>query len=379
MNAASPQTLLPTCFAPAEIRSGAELREQTRELDRSGRLRSLIDSIPGLVAVLNLERQILLANTAWEEMARQLGKQEFVGLRPGEFLSCRWAVSALHGCGTSEACRECGVVQSILCAQGGERAVKECRITSVYREAFDFRVTASPLEWQGQDYVLTVFSDISDEKRRQALEKIFFHDVLNTAGGISGIAALIADEPELSYELKDDLLLSAEMLVSEIKSHRMLLAAENNHLSVECVAVNARVALESARKLYGNHPAATGRKIEIDLGGTGFEVRTDPTILQRILGNMLKNALEATPCGGRVWLGADASPEAFTFWCQNGGEIPHAQALQVFQRSYSTKGSGRGLGTYSMKLLGEKFLRGAVSFTTSAEEGTRFQISLPRT
>ena len=51
--------------------------------------------------------------------------------------------------------------------------------------------------------------------------------------------------------------------------------------------------------------------------------------------------------------------------------------LQVFQRSFSTKGSGRGLGTYSMRLLTEHYLRGSVGFTSSAAEGTTFFASYP--
>jgi sensor histidine kinase regulating citrate/malate metabolism len=49
----------------------------------------------------------------------------------------------------------------------------------------------------------------------------------------------------------------------------------------------------------------------------------------------------------------------------------------MFQRSFSTKGSDRGLGTYSMKLLGERYLHGEVEFTTSQEEGTTFRLILP--
>lgn len=38
---------------------------------------------------------------------------------------------------------------------------------------------------------------------------------------------------------------------------------------------------------------------------------------------------------------------------------------------------GRGWGTYSMKLLGEKILRGRVNFTSSEKNGTTFQLSIP--
>jgi sensor histidine kinase regulating citrate/malate metabolism len=56
---------------------------------------------------------------------------------------------------------------------------------------------------------------------------------------------------------------------------------------------------------------------------------------------------------------------------------PEVQA-RVFQRSFSTKSQhGRGLGTYSMKLLAENYLRGKVSFLSEVESGTVFFLDLP--
>jgi sensor histidine kinase regulating citrate/malate metabolism len=52
--------------------------------------------------------------------------------------------------------------------------------------------------------------------------------------------------------------------------------------------------------------------------------------------------------------------------------------LQVFQRSFSTKGINRGLGTYSMKLLGERYLKGKVGFTSDEKNGTHFFIRLKK-
>jgi len=44
---------------------------------------------------------------------------------------------------------------------------------------------------------------------------------------------------------------------------------------------------------------------------------------------------------------------------------------------FPPKASGRGLGTYSIKLLTERYLKGSVAFTTSPEAGTRFTATLP--
>jgi sensor histidine kinase regulating citrate/malate metabolism len=57
--------------------------------------------------------------------------------------------------------------------------------------------------------------------------------------------------------------------------------------------------------------------------------------------------------------------------------MPEEVKLQVFKRSFSTKGKGRGLGTYSIKLLTEKFLKGKVYFISEENFGTEFTIEIP--
>jgi len=59
--------------------------------------------------------------------------------------------------------------------------------------------------------------------------------------------------------------------------------------------------------------------------------------------------------------------------------MPHNVQLQIFQRSFSTKAqTGRGIGTYSIKLLGEQYLGGKVEFTSREPDGTAFVLTLPK-
>ncbi len=58
--------------------------------------------------------------------------------------------------------------------------------------------------------------------------------------------------------------------------------------------------------------------------------------------------------------------------------MPEAVQLQLFQRSFTTKGLGRGIGTYSIRLLTERYLGGKVSFTSTPAAGTRFELSFPK-
>ena len=91
---------------------------------------------------------------------------------------------------------------------------------------------------------------------------------------------------------------------------------------------------------------------------------------------LLKNALEASSAGQTIDVAFHDSPVPM-FSIHNESVMPQSVQLQVFQRSFSTKEErGRGLGTYSVKLLVERYLKGTVAFSSSAERGTTFTVTL---
>ena len=65
------------------------------------------------------------------------------------------------------------------------------------------------------------------------------------------------------------------------------------------------------------------------------------------------------------------------FSVHNGGTIPDRDQLQIFQRSFTTKGDGRGLGTYGSRLLTERYLGGDIAFESNDGHGTTFTVSYP--
>jgi signal transduction histidine kinase len=211
------------------------------------------------------------------------------------------------------------------------------------------------------------------------LERIFFHDLLNTLGALSGYVQLLDGSrgPEVE-EVSGAILRLTETMAEQINEQRDLAAAENNDLAVRPTTINAREMLELVAVQYRNHAASRGRTISIGQPAEPVNIRTDKRLLQRIIANMLKNALEATPAGGEVTLRCRPAGEGVIFEVHNSGVIPRDVQLQIFQRAFSTKGSGRGLGTYSMKLLGERYLQGKVSFKSTPEEGTTFTAEFPK-
>lgn len=370
---------LPTHFAPAERTAPESLLRQA-SLFRDNPLVTLLDSVTDLVLILNSTRQIVYGNRNLLELLEMADAREIIGLRPGELFRCEHACAEVGGCGTSVHCRSCGAVKVIMCALDNERAVEECRITQRRGDviqAYDLKVVGSPIVLDDQRFITFAITDISHEKRRRALERIFFHDILNTAGGLRNLARMVLDE--VPVNLKDETLLLHKFsteLVEEILAQRVLLAAESEELCVECQLVDAGELLRTVRDLYASHEVAELRRIVVE-APEELGLVTDPTLLKRVLSNMVKNALEATPPKGTVRMECRREGDSVEFHVFNPGVVPHEARGSIFQRSFSTKGMGRGLGTYSIKLLATNYLKGQVSYSSCNERGTCFSLLLP--
>jgi signal transduction histidine kinase len=177
--------------------------------------------------------------------------------------------------------------------------------------------------------------------------------------------------------MKHDLVAMAHSLIEEIGTHRQLMAAEANELAVEQIVLSPRLLLETVGATCRNLEVARGKVLAIDDGDDELFFISDESLLYRVLVNLAKNALEATAAGGTVTLGCRQDGDRLSFTCHNQGVIPQEIQLQLFHRSFSTKGEGRGIGTYSVKLLTERYLKGEVLFVSQADTGTLFTVTIP--
>ncbi len=371
---------LHTDFAPAE-RSGPEIiKAQRSEVEQSALFSGIVSTIPGLLLVLNENRQIVYANRPALDFLGITGLEKLMGLRPGEAVNCVNA-SCPGGCGTSEKCSTCGAVLAILASQRGERTSKECRILingGGGLDALDLKVTAVPIVVSGGKFTAFYISDISHEKRRRALERVFFHDVLNTAGSLEGFSEVMAEEEDAKVLRGYGGTISriSQRLVEEIVAQRELIRAESGDLLPAPKKIKVRELLTHIAEAYRTHESAKGKDIKV-LPGPDLTLTSDETLLFRVLGNMLKNALEASTAGEAVDIGASVADDRAVFSVHNTAVMAKEVKLQVFNRSFSTKGADRGLGTYSMKLLSERYLKGEIGFTSEAGAGTVFTLKLP--
>jgi signal transduction histidine kinase len=209
-----------------------------------------------------------------------------------------------------------------------------------------------------------------------ALERTFFHDIKNMLAMLVGSSELQVEEN--SPELAESINQASLRLNNEIAIQQCLLESEESCYKAHNIMVYTGQVIDDIESFFANHPLTQRKSIEFSVRNLDIEFCADIALLSRILCNMLLNALESSKenCTVKLWTEVAKGQVSFCVW--NAGEIPANVAKRIFQRNFSTKNeSGRGIGTYSMKLFGERIMGGKVSFETSALSGTVFKLVLP--
>ncbi len=342
--------------------------------------KTVLDAVDGFAVILNAQRQILTGNAPFLTAMAQENKDLCRGSRMGEAMACVHMTEGPDGCGTSRACTRCGMLASLISSRGEGVAATGEWLASVRRggrlEAREFRVRSMPLAIGGHGLTLMTFQDTSAEKRRDALERVFIHDLMQSLKGLQSWSEMLQGAGADPLQVAERVIEMADHLRSEVESqHRLLQAECGDVVSVVLEATAAQV-LDDLEHSLG--PEAAMRLLRVPSKLEELPLRTDLVALGRVLSNMAHNAFEAMPLGGQACVWFELREERPTFVVQNPGCMPPEVADCVFHRSFSTKSDrGRGLGTYGMKVLGETVLGGKVGFTSTWETGTQFFIELP--
>lgn len=369
-----------TYFAPAEKSKDDELNAEIGIVCRNPVMEGLLCSVSGLLAVLNEHRQLVALNDTFMQMLGIQDAQQAFGLRLGEAMECIHAHDEPGGCGTTKFCPTCGAAVAIVSSLTRDRPVERMCALSAEKggKVVDIAllVRSYPTKIDGKTFLLLFLQDMTKEQQRAALERTFFHDVNNMLSSLVWASELlIQDSPSV---LARNIYEASLRLQAEVAAQRCL--SQNGSFTYQTVrhSVTPKQVLAELRAIFASHPAVQRKKIEFCEDCPAVSVNTELSLLLRVLCNMVINALEATGKEGviRIWSERKGSLLSFMVW--NAEEIPQAIALRIFQRNFSTKGqAGRGIGTFSMKLFGEKILGGQVTFSTSREQGTVFTCSLP--
>ncbi len=374
-----------THFAPPERASNDEILQDVDLISSNPVISGLLHTASGLLAVLNEQRQILAVNDSFLRTLGITDPASILGLRPGEAVNCAHAHDMEAGCGTSKFCTTCGAAIAIVATLADNSiAERKCVITIDKKDVQSelcLAVRSCVIPYNDKRYILLFLQDITDIERSASIERIFFHDINNLIMGLHGaVFELNYTDSNTVSELSRTIQKIVARLSTEIAIQKVISQDEHYTYKLSLEQVTLDKILWELDDIFANHYAAKNKKILFPDTPPHMQFSTDLSLLLRILTNMLLNALEATEENGTVKLYIAHTDDTVTFSVWNKGQIPEKFRQRIFQHHFSTKKeNGRGLGTYAMKLFGEKFMGGKVGFTSSEEDGTTFRFELPLT
>ena len=185
------------------------------------------------------------------------------------------------------------------------------------------------------------------------------------------------DEMQVSSEEKNHL----KNLLEKIRNqadyiNRMILDLQEYTKGVtpELIKVDLNELLEEALSSI-----MIPEKIEVILNvGKDFPgILADPILMKRVLINLIKNAVEAMPEGGKIRIGASVKGSNALIEVEDTGiGIPEENMKEIFRPFFTTKPKGLGLGLAVCKKLIEA-QGGEISVKSKIGKGTKFKIKIP--
>jgi two-component system, sporulation sensor kinase B len=135
--------------------------------------------------------------------------------------------------------------------------------------------------------------------------------------------------------------------------------------------------LSEVKMLLEPFAVKQGVQLESSLDTSNFQLLTDRNQLKQALVNLIKNAIEATPEGGKVTLTYKLKDNhAYIYITDTGKGMDHDQLARLGTLFYTTKDKGTGLGT-SVSLRIIETMKGKVSYESKLGIGTEVTMILP--
>jgi two-component system sensor histidine kinase FlrB len=342
-----------------------ELERRLAELDAVHRhLTAVLDALPCGVVVRDADGRVVRVNAATEHILG-VDAAELLDGRAHPRLDESAARDVAHGWRE----RELGLA-------GGERRVLASR--------------RSPVPGQGSVEILDDRTELVElSERLHALDKLaalghmaggIAHELRNPMHAAAGFAALLVPRlPEGGRERHFAVRIAQSLSAAETVLASMLTLAAPERLVPETIdpvqLVDEAVAL--ALETYVPEGAASRWSVERRVAAAPF--RGDRIKLRQALRNLIANAIDVQPEGGRVRVDALADGERLALSVGDAGPgVPAALRGRVLEPFFTTRADGTGLGLPLVATIA-LLHGGRLELSSRADElgGAHFTITLP--
>jgi two-component system sporulation sensor kinase A len=351
------------------------------------RYRTFLDSSREAVFVLD-DAQYLYVNKSGANLMGYDDPEELIGLPPFKHISPE----------------DREMVENIaIRRRKGEEAPNKYNFSLIRKDGteIDVETSVSLINYEGRPASLAVNRDITEQKRMEAelkeenlaleslveekTRELLDAERLVTAGRIAATVGhdlrgplqtiknaiyLMRQSPESVDEMIDMVNKSVDrasemidMFRSQTRASPLLLGDVN--------------LVEMVRKSMGEATLPKSVEAVLELDESLESVYLDGTKIQRVLDNLIQNAVEAMPSGGRLTVSARKERGKITITVSDTGiGIPEDEAQYLFKPFHTTKEGGLGLGLYYCKRTVESH-KGTIEQASKVGAGTTFTIEIP--
>ena len=260
----------------------------------------------------------------------------------------------------------------------------------IFLSAYAFRVYVMQTRMQMAKMEQTIV------ERTQALEKlnhekdaflaVLSHDMKSPLTTISTYAQMLQQQPDLIHQ-------KPRWMGNILQAQGMLTQLVNNIVDLEKLQVDGRIPLEKSTfdlnelieyVVESIRPIADDKQIEISTHSRVDKIfiHADRTQIQRVITNLVSNAIKYTQDGGKVGVAALLDKTSVgVFVVDNGYGISASELPYVFDRfhrveSHRKVAAGTGLGLAITKAIVEGH-GGVIDVTSKEGTGSRFSVQLP--
>lgn len=262
------------------------------------------------------------------------------------------------------------------------------KIASITSENLNTRLLPSSVPIELRQLVISfniMLEKIEDVFKRQSnFSGDIAHEMRTPITNLVTQTQFVLNHPRTIEEYQDLLysnLEEYERMAKMVGDMLFLSQADNNQLMIDVVPIDLK---NEIIKVFEYFEAWTDdRGITLHLDGNVEVIQGDPSMLRRVMNNLLSNAIRYTPKGETVTVSLSNDDSGVYISVNNPGEkIPEEHLSHLFDRFYridqsrQRKGDGSGIGLAIVKSIIEAH-HGQVSVTSDSQL-TSFKVFLPK-
>ncbi|HKW35588.1 MAG TPA: ATP-binding protein [Candidatus Acidoferrum sp.] len=289
-----------------------------------------------------------------------------------------------------ESVRQTELIEAVRKVRGGQDAVHSEITIGTLRQRF-FAVTVASVRAMETYGAVIVLHDITDLRKLERVRRDFVanvsHEFKTPLTAIQGFAeTLLAgamDDPQNRVRFLQIILDHSRRLAHLTDDLLELSKMDADRLEMEIDQLNVSQFVQSCIETTQRSAAEKDLHISVDLKTALPDIAADRRRLSEVLQNLLDNAVQYTPSGGRITVSASSDGHQVEFTVSDTGiGIPKVDQPRIFERFYrvdvarSREVGGTGLGLSIAKHLVEAH-GGRIWVESEVGQGSQFHFTVP--